>query len=174
MVISRGYLMLTTIGCCLTTFVGSFEITSAVGIFEITSSSYLQESTKDCPNWQQLRKQTLYLPLDKIYSQHFQALQHAGIVNKKIPTLTKQLQHNEEAKAVKQAKDQSNNKYNRRRTTYFCIGYSNIWSKPVRSIIETVKDKFNSNGWECLCLTTDLPTLEKSFKEIYPGNSQSA
>jgi len=28
------------------------------------------------------------------------------------------------------------------------------------------------NGWECPCLTTYSPTLEKSFKEIHLGNSQ--
>jgi len=83
------------------------------------------------------------LPLDKIYPQHLQALQHAGLLTKKVPTLTEQLQHNEEAKALKQAKDNSNNERNRRRTTYFCIGYSNIWSKPVHSIIKSIKDKFN-------------------------------
>jgi len=37
------------------------------------------------------------LALDKIYPQHFQALQHAGLVTKKVPTLTEQPQHNEEA-----------------------------------------------------------------------------
>ena len=57
--------------------------------------------------------------------------------------LTKQLQHNEEAKALKEAKGHSKKECNRRRTTYFCIGHSNIWQKPVNSIIKTVKDKFN-------------------------------
>jgi len=66
------------------------------------------------------------LPLNKIYPQDFQALKHAGPVTKKVPTLTEQLQHNEEAKAIKQAKDNSNNKRNRRRTACFCIGHSNI------------------------------------------------
>jgi len=83
------------------------------------------------------------LPLDKIYPQHFQALQQAGLVTKRIPTLTKQLQHNEEAKALKQAKGHSNNEHNRRRITCFCIGYSNICYKPVHSIVKTIKDKFN-------------------------------
>jgi len=62
---------------------------------------------------------------------------------KKIPTLTKQLQHNEEAKALKQAKDDPNNKQNRRRTIYFCVGHSNLWPEPVHALIKTVKDKFN-------------------------------
>jgi len=83
------------------------------------------------------------LPLDKIYPQHFQALQHAGLVTKKVPTLTEQLLHNEEAKAAEQAEDNSNNERNRRRTACFCIGHSNIWSKPVHSIIKSTKDKFN-------------------------------
>jgi len=54
-----------------------------------------------------------------------------------------QLQHNEEGKALKKAKDCSNNKRNRKGTTYFCISHSNIWSEPVHSMIKTVKDKFN-------------------------------
>jgi len=83
------------------------------------------------------------LPQEKIYPQHFQALQHWGLITKKIPTLTKLLQHNEEAKALKQVKDNSDNEWNKRRTIYFSIGYSNLWSKPVHSIIKTVKDKFN-------------------------------
>jgi len=90
-----------------------------------------------------IRETNKSLPLDKIYRQHFQALQHAGLVTKKVRTLTEQLQHNKEAKAIKQAKDNSNNERNRRRTTYFCIGHSNIWSKPVHSIIKSIKDKFN-------------------------------
>jgi len=66
------------------------------------------------------------------------------MVTKKVPTLTEQPQHTtKEAKALKQAKAKSNNKRNRRRTTYFCIGHSNIWSKPVHSIIKSIKDKFN-------------------------------
>jgi len=55
------------------------------------------------------------LPLDKIRPQHVQALQHAGPVTKKVPTLTEQLQ----AKAAEQAKDNSNNERNRRRTACF-------------------------------------------------------
>jgi len=57
--------------------------------------------------------------------------------------LTEQLQHNDKAKALEQAKDNSNNESNRRRTTYFCLGCSNIWSNPVHSIIKSIKDKFN-------------------------------
>jgi len=48
--------------------------------------------------------------LNKICEQSFQALQDTGPVTKKVPTLTEQLQHNEEAKALKQARDNSNNK----------------------------------------------------------------
>ena len=83
------------------------------------------------------------LPLDKIYPQHFKALQSAGLVTKKVPTLTEQLQHDEQAKAAKQAKDDSNNQRNRSRTTYFCIGYTKIWSKPIHTIIKEMKAKFN-------------------------------
>jgi len=55
------------------------------------------------------------LPLDKIYPQNFQAFHCAGLVTKKIPTLSEQLQVDEEAKALKQTKNDSNNQRNRRR-----------------------------------------------------------
>jgi len=82
-------------------------------------------------------------PLDKICPQHFQALQDTGPITKKIPTLAKQLQHNEEAKALEKAEGHSSNKQNRGRTTSFSVGHSIIWSEPVHSIIKTVKDKCN-------------------------------
>ena len=45
-----------------------------------------------------------------------------------------------------------------------------------QSIQSSKASKTNStpNGWECPCLATDSPALEKSFREICPGNSQSA
>jgi len=61
------------------------------------------------------------LTLDKIHPQRFQAPQHAGLVTKKVPALTEQLQHNEEAQAVRQAEDNCNNERNRRRTACFCF-----------------------------------------------------
>jgi len=83
------------------------------------------------------------LPLDQLYPQHLKALHHAGLVTNKIPTLTEQLQHNEEAKAIKKAKGDSNNQRNRRRTICFCIGYSKLWSKPIHTVIKSIKAKFN-------------------------------
>jgi len=56
------------------------------------------------------------------------------------------------------------------------VGHSNIWSEPVHSIIKTVKDKCNLKWlWVTLSsVATDSPTLEKSFKGTFPGNSRSA
>jgi len=66
--------------------------------------------------------------LNEMHPHHFQTQQHAGPVTTKIPTSTEQLQLNEEVKAVEQADEHSNNGSNRRRTSCFCIGQSNIWS----------------------------------------------
>jgi len=82
-------------------------------------------------------------PLDKIYQEHVQALQHTNLVTEKIPTLTEQPQHNDEATAPKQVKDNSNNKGNRRLTICFCIVHFDRGSKPVHSIVKTINDKFN-------------------------------
>jgi len=67
-----------------------------------TPKPSLQESAKDCLNWQQSQKQTrIYRWADKIRPQHFQALQHTGPITKKVPTLTEKQQHIKEAKALK-------------------------------------------------------------------------
>jgi len=65
---------------------------------------------------------------------------------KKVPTLTEQQLHNEEAKATKQAKDCSNNEQNGRKTTYSYLGCSNIWFEPVHSIIKSKASKTNSTS----------------------------
>jgi len=87
------------------------------------------------------------LPREKDCPQHFQVLQHTCLITKKIPTLTQQRQHNKETKVLKQIKDGSNSKRNRMRTIHFCIGHSDLWSEPVRTVIKTVKDKFNFHPW---------------------------
>ena len=110
------------------------------------------------------------LPLGKIYLHHSQALQHAGLVTQKVPTLIEQLQHNKQAKTLKQADCNSNDKRNRTTTTCFGIGHSKIWSKPVQSMITSIKDraKFNLQWFtvSMSCHMFQLSTLEKHFKEI--------
>jgi len=125
----------------------------------------LQESTR-LSKLTTITETNKNLPLDKIYPQHFQALQHAGLVTKKVPALTEQLLHNEEAKAAKQAKDNSNNERNRRKTTYFCMGHSNIWSKPVHSIIKSIKDKFNLQ-WLRVSMSCHRFT---NLREVFQGD----
>jgi len=106
------------------------------------------------------------LPLDQLYPQHFKALHHAGLVTNRIPTLTEQLQHNEEAKAIKKAKDNSNNQRNRCRTIYFCIGYSKLWSKPIHTIIKSIKAKFNLQ-WLRVSMSYHRFT---NLREIFQGD----
>jgi len=65
---------------------------------------------------------------------------------KKIPTLIKQLQHNEEAKALKQAKDDPNNKQNRRRTIYFSIVLDILTSGLNRCMLSSKLSKTNSTS----------------------------
>jgi len=68
----------------------------------------------------------------------------------------KKLQHQLNNNTMKE--QNFSNKLGAKPETYFCIGHSNIWSKPVHSIIKTIKNKFNLNG------------RDSSFKENGPGN----
>jgi len=109
----------------------------------IPSKPSLQQSVKDCLKLTTIMETDKGPPLDKIYQEHVQALQHTNLVTEKIPTLTEQPQHNDEATAPKQVKDNSNNKGNRRLTICFCIVHFDRGSKPVHSIVKTINDKFN-------------------------------
>jgi len=80
----------------------------------------LTESMLQSHPFMHLQNDTIRAPkknlrLDKICPQHFKALQCASLIAKTIPTLTEQLQCNE-AKKLEQAKDDSNNQCNRKRT----------------------------------------------------------
>ena len=131
------------------------------------SKPSLWVSAKDCLNWQQSRKQTrIYHPTKSTHNTSKLCNRHAGIVSKKVPTLTEQQLHNEEAKATKQAKDCSNNEQNGRKTTYSCLGCSNIWFEPVHSIIKSVKDKFNLQ-W--LRVSMSYPKCT-NLREIFQGH----
>jgi len=98
--------------------------------------------------------------------QPFRAPQHEGSVTQKIPTLTEQLQCNEENKALEQAKDCSKKERKRRRTTCFCIGHSITWHEPVHTIVKTAKDKFNLQ-W--LRVSTSCHRFT-SLREIFQGD----
>ena len=83
------------------------------------------------------------LTLKEIYPTHFKALEHAGLVKGKIPTLKEEkkkratLQLNsEEKKSTKELKVKA-----RKREIYFCIGYSDTWTNPIHIIIKKLKAK---------------------------------
>jgi hypothetical protein len=67
--------------------------------------------------------------LDELYPDHFKALKHAGLATEKISTLEEELLKLKTIKTDKdkiKAKEESDR--NRRRSTFFCIGYSEIWA----------------------------------------------
>ena len=83
------------------------------------------------------------LPLDAIYPRHFKALEHAGLVEGKIPTLKEQKIKIEEMKrqSEKGESAKAKKKKDRRRTIYFCVGFSKTWNTTIHKVIKKLRNK---------------------------------
>ena len=97
---------------------------------------------------------------------HFKALTDAElvVVSGKVPTLKE-----ETSKRVNQIKDKrkvSQNERNRRRASYFCVGYNDAWEEPVHQIIKRVKDKFKLS-WLRVSMSYHRFT---NLREIFQGD----
>ena len=82
--------------------------------------------------------------LKEIYPDHFKALETAKLVTDSIPTLKQEIQRREASLnrkiSVKKTKQKERD---RKRATYFCVGYSKIWKTPIHKTIKELKDKHN-------------------------------
>lgn len=82
-------------------------------------------------------------PLNEIYPNHFKALEHAGLIEEKVPTLREELA---KKPAETNYRKKSQNNRNRKRACYFCVGYSKAWTRPIHQTIKEVKDRYKL-GW---------------------------
>ena len=108
--------------------------------------------------------------LDELYPEHFKALRHAGLVVEKIPTLEEALLMINAAKTDKdkiKAKEESDR--NRRRSTFFCVGYSEIWDKPIHQTIKELKKDFGL-AWLRVSMSYHRFT---NLREIFQGDLSS-
>ena len=82
--------------------------------------------------------------LKEIYPIHFQKLELAKLVTDDIPTLKEEIQKRE-AELADPKRDQTakHKKRDRKRKTYFCVGFSNIWKIPIHKTIKSIRDKYN-------------------------------
>ena len=94
-------------------------------------------------------------PLNKLYPFHAAALEEAGLPTPKIyPTLLEALKEIEERKIGANAEAQSadeneddsqsaaaKRKRDRERSTFFCVGFSNVWGEPIHKCLKRLRDK---------------------------------
>ena len=86
--------------------------------------------------------------LDELYPVHFRALSAANLLSTTIPTLEEQqssslaIKNDEEWEKLKKRKAKD-----RKRMTFFKIGYSDFWGKPIHKIINEIKRKFPQLSW---------------------------
>jgi GIY-YIG catalytic domain len=102
--------------------------------------------------------------LDLLYPHHFKALENANLLLDKIPTL--QEAHNEVKLTEDMIKKKTDKERNRRRSTFFCIGYSRAWTKPIHQIIKETKKKFNLD-WLRVSMSYHRFT---NLREIFQGD----
>jgi GIY-YIG catalytic domain len=85
--------------------------------------------------------------LEDIYPEHFKALRRANLITNKIPTLREEMSRVEEKleqKRTKTREDESKKKREdlRKRSTFFCVGYSKAWITPIHKLIKEIKERF--------------------------------
>jgi hypothetical protein len=85
--------------------------------------------------------------LEDIYPEHFKALRRANLITNKIPTLREEMSRVEEKleqKRTKTREDESKKKREdlRKRSTFFCVGYSKAWITPIHKVIKEIKERF--------------------------------
>ena len=78
--------------------------------------------------------------LDKLYPEHAKALRRAGLAPRRFPRLNDELMRLD---ATPQSGASGRKLQNRRRCTYFCVGYSTIWQdEPISAVIKRLKKKY--------------------------------
>jgi len=84
------------------------------------------------------------LTLKEIYPKHFKALEHAGLVKGKIPTLQDEKLKSELLRKMSDEKKEAKKlkAKERKRAIYFCVGYSKTWLIPIHTIIKKLKDRY--------------------------------
>lgn len=83
--------------------------------------------------------------LQKIYPEHFKALDKANLLPRKIPTLNECIASTLDRERVKEIKQDKQRQRNR--TVFFCIGYSSIWKKPIHKILKDIRNEFEGLKW---------------------------
>ena len=110
--------------------------------------------------------------LDEIYPKHHSVLREAGPLTSKTPTPQEELERQSKvrdetdpstAKNIRAAKQRERN---RSRSTFFCVGYSKAWKKPIHKTINEIKKKFNL-GWLRISMSYHRFT---NLREIFQGD----
>jgi hypothetical protein len=107
------------------------------------------------------------MKLNELYPEHFAALDDAGLTKGfEPPTLaTKAAELEAAANDVVAQSLKKRRERDRKRATYFKIGFSNYWRTPVHKTIAKIKARFPSLSWiVCPCRTTDSKTCASSSK----------
>ena len=118
-------------------------------------------------------------PLDEIYPHHFSALKKADLLSTKTPTLKEETLKREMKEknlmdelesglesisvSTRQARLRERN---RRRSTFFCIGYSRAWKTPIHTTIKELAKKFKLN-WLRVSMSYHRFT---NLREIFQGD----
>ncbi len=91
-----------------------------------------------------LTNESRYKSIKDLYPRHFEALNHAGLAPKYVPSLQEVL--NSKDGKEKRKEDKVERDRQRNRSVYFCIGYSKLWKEPIHKLIKQLRNRFDL-GW---------------------------
>jgi hypothetical protein len=117
------------------------------------------------------------MTLDELYPQHFAALKNANLITSKIPTLKEEVLRaklKREMKVERSVKEKVTTNTNtnngridtRKRSIFFCVGFSKVWETPIHKMIREVKEKFKLS-WLRISMSYHRFT---NLREIFQGD----
>jgi hypothetical protein len=87
-----------------------------------------------------LTSESRFKSIKDLYPNHHDALNHAGLSPKYVPTLQEILELNKGRE--KRKEDKLERDKQRNRSVYFCVGYSNLWREPIHKLLKKMRNKF--------------------------------
>jgi hypothetical protein len=80
--------------------------------------------------------------LEHLYPKHFEALRKADLIKDKVSTLEEELDKKKEKTEPSAALKKKREK-DRKRSIFFCVGYSDFWRVPILRVILKLRKKYN-------------------------------
>jgi hypothetical protein len=122
-----------------------------------------------------LAKLTTVLPsnestsMEDLYPLHYEKLRQANLLNQPTSTLSQEFEKYKQSTTNEAKTTKLRRQRNRKRTVYFCIGYSRAWTTPIHTMIKEVKTSLGLSWLRVSMSYHRFPNLREYFQKDLQG-----